>query len=366
MDSNNDYPTKGDWITLGSGWNEVSIYGFYCDWLIWAGVESGHGPGGIKVYIQPGTQDIEGLATNFGTFPELDLTCWAEIYEYITDPENATLLYEDNITDIDLDVPLGGTEALIFDDFNFADEGVYGLFLNMPNADDDKTNNNLAKWGIGVDDTDPESSHTLEPATPDGDNGWYVSDVEVTLTASDPEILGVSSGVKEMKYKIGSGSTQTITGSSGSFVIDVDADNLAIEYWAIDNVGNEETHNSFTIDMDQTDPIIDMVYEWQDGPNGPGKAPWLMIFNATCSDATSGMNRVRFLLNGVEQEVVVGPGPVYTWSFLYSGGLDVTITAEAYDTAGNMAIDEIVNPQNININTNSQNIVQKTIEIHGI
>jgi hypothetical protein len=366
MDSNNDYPTKGDWITLGSGWNEVSIYGFYCDWLIWAGVESGHGPGGIKVYIQPGTQDIEGLATNFGTFPELDLTCWAEIYEYITDPENATLLYEDNITNIDLDVPLGGTEALIFDDFNFADEGVYGLFLNMPNADDDKTSNNLAKWGIGVDDTDPESSHTLEPATPDGDNGWYVSDVEVTLTASDPEILGVSSGVKEMKYKIGSGSTQTITGSSGSFVVDVDAENLAIEYWAIDNVGNEETHNSFTIDMDQTDPIIDMVYEVEEGLNGPDKAPWEMIFNATCSDATSGMNRVRFLLNGVEQEVVVGPGPVYTWSFLYSGGLDVTITAEAYDTAGNMAIDEIVNPQNININTNSQNLVQKTIEIHGI
>jgi hypothetical protein len=117
--------------------------------------------------------------------------------------------------------------------------------------------------------------------------------------------------------------------------------------------------------MDQTDPLVDLLYEVEVGPNGPGNAPWNIVVNATCSDATSGMNRVRFLLNGVEQDVVVGPGPVYTWEFLYSGGLDITVTAEAYDTAGNMAIDE-VEPQSVNINTNSQSLVQKTIEIHGI
>ncbi|KYK26381.1 hypothetical protein AYK20_09025 [Thermoplasmatales archaeon SG8-52-1] len=160
-----------------------------------------------------------------GTFPELDLTCWAEIYEYYTDPENGTLLYEDNVTNIDLDVPLGGTETLTFDDFNFANEGIYGLFLSMPDENDDIPKNNGVTWGIGIDDTDPVASHALNPATPDGENGWYVSDVEVTLDAYDPEVLGVSSGVKEIKYRIDGGTTHTITGNHGTFDVDTDKDN---------------------------------------------------------------------------------------------------------------------------------------------
>jgi hypothetical protein len=362
-DGSQNYPGKGDWIYLDS-WMEISIYGFSLDWNIWAGIGPGGGPGGIKVYLQPGTQDIEGIASNLGTFPELDLTCWAEIYEYITDPENGTLLYEDNITNIDLDEPLGGTQTLIFDDFNFANEGIYGLFLNMPDENDDIPSNNAEKWGIGIDDTDAVSSHTLDPVDPDGDNDWYVSDVEVTLTAYDPEVLGVSSGVKEIKYKVDGGTTQTIYGDEGSFIVDTDKDNLPIEYWAIDNVNNEETHHTFTIDMDQTDPIIDMVYEWIINPGSDGG--WLMIFNVTANDATSGMNRVRFLLNGVEQDVVSGPGPEYSWSFVYHGGLKITITAEGYDWAGNMAYDEIVDPEGLNVNTNSQKLVQKTVEILGL
>jgi hypothetical protein len=362
MDASNNYPGKGDWITLGSGWNEVSIYGFYCDWLIRAGVETLQGAP-IKVYIQPGTQDIEGLATNLGTFPELDLTCWAEIYSYIDDPENGTLLYEDNITNIDLDVPLGGTQSLIFDDFNFADEGLYGLFLDMPDENDDKPGNNDVAWGVAVDDTDAVSSHTLEPATPDGDNSWYVSDVEVTLDAYDPEVLGVSSGVEKIQYKVNNGAVQTIIGDHGTFVVDTDKDNLPVEYWAIDNVGNEESHHTFTIDMDQTDPLIDITYEWENTDN-PGS--WLMIFTANATDATSKMDRVEFYLNDVLQETVTGPGPDYVWTFIYSGGLHITIKAEAYDKAGNMKFDEIIDPENINLNTNTQKLVQKTVEILGL
>jgi hypothetical protein len=363
MDSALNYAGKGNWIYLSS-WVQVSIYGFYCDWLIEAGVEKGGGAP-IKVYIQPGVENIEAIATNHGTFNELDLTCWAEIYDFIDDPENGTLLYEDNITNIDLDVPLGGTETLIFDDFNFAREGLYGLFLDMPDEDDDIPKNNAVSWGVYVDDTDPVSEHALDPPTPDGDNGWYVSDVEVTLDAYDPDSGGSMSDVKEIKYKVDGGATQTISGNHGTFIVDTDKDNLPIEYWAVDEVGNEESHNTFTIDMDQTDPVVDMVYEWEVNPDGSGG--WLMTFNATASDVTSKMNRVRFLLNGVEQDVVTGPGPLYIWQFVYHGNLKITITAEAYDNAGNMAFDEIINPENININGKAkQKPLQKTIEIQGI
>ena len=349
MDASNNYPGKGDWIYLNS-WIEVSTYGFYTDWLIRAGVGYHWTP---SIYIQPGTQEIKGLATNLGTFPELDFTCYAEIYDYIDDPENGTLLYEDNITNIDLDEPLGGTQALVFDDFNFAREGIYVLSLDMSNINDDYPKNNKDKLIVLVDDTKPVTTHALDPATPDGDNGWYVSDVEVTLDAYDPFAHDVASGVEMIKYTIDGGTTQKIYGNHGEFVIDTDKENLPIEYWAIDHVGNEESHHTFTIDMDQTPPSIDLIYSWEDGPN-PGKGPWRMIFTATASDETSQMNYVRFLINNVEQNIVPGPGPEYVWDFLYYGGLYLEIIAEAYDKAGNMNYDEIIDPENFNNIYNNQ------------
>lgn len=48
------------------------------------------------------------------------------------------------------------------------------------------------------DSTPPETISVLDPAGPDGDNGWYVNPVAVTLDASDLE-----SGIKEINWKIG-------------------------------------------------------------------------------------------------------------------------------------------------------------------
>jgi len=348
MDAMCNYPGKGDWIYLSS-WVEVSIYGFNTDWLIRAGVEPGTGPGGMKVYIQPSTQDIEGLASNLGTFPELDLTCWAEIYEYITNCTYGTLVYEDNITDIYLDTPLGGTELLIFKDYNFAEEGPYGLFLSMPDENDDIPKNNDIVWGIGVDDTPPIIEYWINPSTPDGQNGWYVSDVEMSFYAWDPSIgCGYpGSGVKEIKYKIDGGTTQTIPNNVGTFIIDIDKDNLPIEFWAVDNVGNEGIHHTITIDMDQTDPDINLIYEIIGGNALQG---WDFVFTATATDATSGMSHVEFYLNDLLQDTIYGPGPTYEWEFTYNGNLNIVVKATGYDMAGNFASDEIVDPENIDSN----------------
>jgi hypothetical protein len=322
------------------------------------------GPPGTSVWIQAGTESIDAVAINQGTFPELDLTCTAEIWEFITDPENGTQQYTDEITNIDLDTPLGGTVNLAFDDFTFAYEGRYGLYMAMPDPterDDFPKNNNL-RVGIGVDGTDPVSSHGLDPATPDGENGWYVSDCEVTLTASDPWSGDVSSGVKEIKYKVGGGSTQTITGPTGSFLVTQsdDGNDVEVEYWAVDIVGNEETHHTFTIDMDQTDPTIDLIYECGEGNKYEG---WEMIFTATATDATSGMDRVEFYLNEGLQSIVSGAGPEYQWSFTYWGDLSIDITAIGYDIAGNFAQDVVEDPISTPYNYNSQNSQQQTIKV---
>jgi hypothetical protein len=72
------------------------------------------GQAGVHVYVPLGTKNIDGIASNAGTFSENDITCYAKIYEFYSDCENGTLVYENNITDIDILEPLTGTELLNF------------------------------------------------------------------------------------------------------------------------------------------------------------------------------------------------------------------------------------------------------------
>lgn len=49
--------------------------------------------------------------------------------------------------------------------------------------------------------TPPTTTETFDPSSPDGRNGWYVSPLDITLEATDLE-----SGVKEINYRLNSGS----------------------------------------------------------------------------------------------------------------------------------------------------------------
>jgi hypothetical protein len=257
--------------------------------LAWQLTGYSTGPPSIDVYIQPGTKSIDAVAINHGTFQELDLICDAEIWEYIFHPYNGTIVYEDNISNIDLDEPVGGTVDLKFDDFTFGYEGRYGLYLSMPGQEgrDDFPKNNHIRFGIGVDDTKPVSSHKLNPRDPDGQNGWYVNDLEVTLYAEDPWSMDVTSGIKEIRYRINYGPIKILTGGSGKFHLtqEHDGDDVEVEYWAIDNVGNIEDSHKFYIDMDQTEPSLNLMYEVIGGNPIVG---WTILITAMGDDVTSG------------------------------------------------------------------------------
>jgi hypothetical protein len=300
----------------------------------------GGGGVGVDVYVQPGNQDIDVVVENLGTFPELDLICYAEIQEFITNCTNGTVVYNDNITNIDLTVPLGGTELLNFNNYNFAMEGLYGVFISLPDEDDDDLGNNEMVWGVGVDATPPISSHSVDPADPDGDNGWYVNDVEVTLAALDPsigcEIAG--SGVNRIEYRIGGGSWQTMGPEGGTFVVDVDEDDLLIEYRAVDNVENVESTNSFNIDMDQTVPDIEAV-TWESYQED---GAWWVKFTCNAVDETSLMDRVEMFIHDGHHETIEGIGPIYEFVVEYSTIFKtITFHFYHYDTAGNVIEDTI-------------------------
>ena len=299
------------------------------------------GSSGAQVYVPLGNQDIKALAQNLGTFPEYDMTCYADIYEYYTNCSVPTQVYEDMIEGIDVTEPLEGTETLTFEDYNFAVEGPYELQLELVDDSDEKDyGNNQVSWAIGCDAKPPATTHELNPPTPDGENDWYVSDVEVTVTAADPTI-GCDmdgSGVKEIRYQIDGGAEQTIPGEYGTFTITTDSTMHDIKYWAIDNVGNAESKHTINFKQDQTPPEI--LLSWKTEKAGSW---WNIIFTATATDATADMWKVEFYLNDVLQETITGSGPEYVWTTTYVPGGKITYKSTAYDLAGNNAYDEVDN-----------------------
>ena len=198
------------------------------------------------------------------------------------------------------------------------------------------------------DTTPPVSSHELCPATPDGENGWYASDIEVTLNAMDD-----MSGVKAIKYKIGSGSwksiDQTVPGSPTlcvTVIIDVDGSDLLTEYYAVDYAGNEEEVKSFVIKIDRT-PSYGIV---TDKNAGFHKIKFTVTVDA--SDETSGINRVEFWWDDELQHIDYEPP--YEWIFTTSHSkekgtlpiLPIMYPFYVYDNAGNVGDSVGDNPVN--------------------
>lgn len=283
-------------------------------------------------YVPLGTESIEAIAENVGTFPEEDMTCYAEIYEFITNCTSGTLVYDDNITGIDIPEPLGGEETLTFDDYNFAHEGGYLLKINLTDDDDDLSNNKYY-WEIGCDGTPPTSTHEINPPYPDGENGWYISDIEVTICAIDPSIgCGYSgSGVKEIRVRLNGGPWEIYEYNCVTLVIYEDDDGILVEYYSVDNVGNEETIQSLTIKRDSTPPDTNAYWKII-----RRNQKYYIKFTCEATDELSGMNKVEMYIDDELYETIEGPGPTYVFEIVWTDEYkNATFKFIAYDMAGN-------------------------------
>jgi hypothetical protein len=355
------YRSELHWVDLDTGkFNYIGTMknGAQVTCLAIPGVSSSH-----MSYVPLGVESIVAIAENVGTFPEEDMNCYAEMYEYITNCTSGTLVYEDNITDIDIPEPLGGEETLTFDDYNFAHEGGYLLKLNLTDDDDDDLSNNYYYWEIGCDGTPPTSSHILDPPYPDGENGWYVGDIEVTICAIDPNIgCGFSgSGIKEIVVRINGGPWETYSYDCITIIIDEEGDGVFVEYYSIDNVGNEEPIKSFTIKRDSTSP--DLVANWEVIRKNQ---KYYIKFTCEATDSLSGMNRVEMYIDDVLYETIEGPGPIYVfeikWSSEYKNSKFKFI---AHDMAGNSDFKELEDVKNKSF-TISKSTTPKSSKIQPI
>ncbi len=131
-------------------------------------------------------------------------------------------------------------------------------------------------------DTSPPST-TFNIPDANGDNGWYRSNVQVTLSASDNS---GGSGVKLTQYKVDSGDWQTY---SGPFTVSGDGVHVV---WcrSQDNAGNWEVEHSITVKIDRTAPSGSLSLD-----GGATSTPGVLVrVDAPASDTTSGLWRVRF------------------------------------------------------------------------
>jgi len=175
------------------------------------------------------------------------------------------------------------------------------------------------------DTTPPVTTHKFDPPVPDGDNAWFVSDLEITLKATDD-----LSGVNATYYRI-----NNVEWKEYSEPVIIYKDGYCFfEYYSIDNAGNKEEVNSFTIKIDKTEPDI-IGYYWYYKKN----SEWYMTYFAICDDSTSGVDRAELYIN--QGLISTDDEEPYEWTFKWSDIFNyVRIIIIAYDQAGNSFDDE--------------------------
>lgn len=142
-----------------------------------------------------------------------------------------------------------------------------------------------------------------------GDNDWFISDPNITLSATDS-----GSGVKEIHRSLDGGPETVISGASA--YINLTGDGIhSVTYYAQDNALNSETPRSAVLKIDKTPPNITATVSPSANAAGWNNANVTVTFN--CTDATSG---------------IAGCTPPVTVS---AEGQAQTVNGSAKDNAGN-------------------------------
>ncbi|WP_409342210.1 cadherin-like domain-containing protein [Paenibacillus sp. MBLB4367] len=98
----------------------------------------------------------------------------------------------------------------------------------------------------------PVTTATLTPAVPNGNNGWYTTDVSVTLATYDDLV-----GVARTEFRLGSGAWNVY---NGPIPVSGEGVNM-LEYRGIDIAGNAEAAKSVTIKIDKTAPVLNVTLD---------------------------------------------------------------------------------------------------------
>ncbi|MGB9854306.1 MAG: OmpL47-type beta-barrel domain-containing protein [Candidatus Bathyarchaeales archaeon] len=164
----------------------------------------------------------------------------------------------------------------------------------------------------------------IPPVTMDDYDGlWHNTDFTIRLMAVDYE-----SGVAETYYRINNGPIKAVS-VDGHPLITTEGANNTLEYWSVDNAGNEELpHKILTgIKLDKTKPSSSISFDGTVGDNN-----WFIsnvTVTLTADDVLSGVDSIFYSFDNVKWEKYVEP-------FTISNEGVVTVYFKSVDKAGNL------------------------------
>ncbi len=173
------------------------------------------------------------------------------------------------------------------------------------------------------DTTPPATTCSLSGTS--GENDWYISNVQVTLNASDSG----GSGLKLTQYKIDDGSWQTY---SGPFTVSGD-DRHTIYYKAQDKAGNWEAEKRAYASIDTVAPTGSFTLN-SDATTTPSVLVWA---NPSASDATSGLALMRLRDAGGEWSDWRSYASRALWQLPAVTGNSCTVETQFKDRAGHQS-----------------------------
>ena len=174
-----------------------------------------------------------------------------------------------------------------------------------------------------IDTAAPTTTHTLQGLV--GSQGWYVTNVTVTLSASD-----ATSGVNYTKYKLNTGSWIVYT---GSFVVTTDG-NYTLYYCSVDFAGNTEATKqvAFKIQHDVLPPVTTHEFDGILGENNWFISTVTVTLSAV--DDSAGVASTKYKLDA-------GAWTTYTGTFLVTEDAAVhTLYYYSVDKVGNREADK--------------------------
>jgi chitodextrinase len=204
---------------------------------------------------------------------------------------------------------------------------------------------NVASYVVSnIDKTAPVSTASVNPALPNGSNGWYTSDVTVNIEAGDP-----SSGVAAIEYQVNDGEWLAYTGA----VTASEEGSYTIGYRSTDHAGNVEPVQTIEFRIDRTAPELSIALDrtelWpanhkmvtvnaslQASDAGSGMAS-VVLTSITSSEPEGDLSDIRALIGTDTQSFDLraerdgnGIGRVYTITYTATdmAGHSTVVTAE--------------------------------------
>ena len=319
-DVKNSFPndinsTHNWWGTTNATLIDERIYDYYDDFNVG------------KVFYKP---FLVPPVVNFTFSPETLYACGT-----VTFDASASFNPYGSIIDYAWDFGDGNITTIASPTINhsYAIPGTYNVALTVTD-EFGLTNSTVTSLTVLQDDVPPTTVN-------DYDGEWRNANFTITLTATDLE-----SGVAETYYRINDGPAKTVS-SDGEPPITTEGANNTLEYWSVDNAGNEEfPHKMLTgIKLDQTPPLIGVPFHIPEDDVQPDQEVKVSV-NVT--DSLSGVKNVLLSYN-------LNDSPVWTnvtMAFNLTTGLYEAIIPEqqadtlvkykitAYDNAGNNRVED--------------------------